>query len=108
MKVTTSHHIDADEPDEQGFYSYYYEYDIYRFSNSTHCYVIRCYADEPDTASFVSRDEGKRQKTVVQDHLTDPLLVEAIKYLRALGKTTFKMYCGPVGYSMPIDPKLLP
>jgi len=31
MEIVKTHHIDASEPDANGWHDYYYEYDIYAF-----------------------------------------------------------------------------
>ena len=45
MQVEFSHHIDASEADAEGFYEYYYEYDIYRFTLGGLSLVVRSYSD---------------------------------------------------------------
>ena len=87
MKVTASHHIDASEPDENGFYDYHYEYDIYEFSRDGRTYFARDYVDEPDQAAFTSCLEGEESRLLEAADLTHPLLVQAAHYLNAAGKT---------------------
>ena len=41
MQVEFSHHIDASEADAEGFYEYYYEYDIYCFTLGGLSLVVR-------------------------------------------------------------------
>ncbi len=33
MQIETTHIVDASEPDARGAYAYWYEYDVFRFSN---------------------------------------------------------------------------
>jgi hypothetical protein len=33
MEVVTSHHIDASDQDDRGMYEYYYEYDLFGFTD---------------------------------------------------------------------------
>ena len=33
MEVKTTHHIDAGDKDSQGWYQYYYEYDVFCFTD---------------------------------------------------------------------------
>jgi hypothetical protein len=94
MNVTISHHVDASEPDEQGFYDYHYEYDIYRFLGDGRCYFARSYVHEPEQAHFLSCQEGADSNLLGPDHLKDPLLADAVKYLRGLGKTRFERLSG--------------
>jgi hypothetical protein len=97
MKVVISHHVDASEPDEQGFHDYHYEYDIYRFSFAERCYVVRSYCDQPGRADFLSCQEGSESRLVGPRDLADPLLAGAVDYLRAAGKTSFERL-GTEGY----------
>lgn len=90
MQVVTSHHIDASEPDEHGFHDYHYEYDIYRFSSLERCYVVRSYSDQPERADFLGCQEGGESRLLDPADLTDPLLGEALGYLREAGKTSFE------------------
>lgn len=52
MHIECTHHIDASEPDEDGMHEYYYEYDMYRFTDGALCLVARSYSDEPDEAQL--------------------------------------------------------
>lgn len=61
MHVTVSHHIDASEPDANGFYDYYYEYDDYRFSLRERTYTARV-ADQPERASYIGCEESGRSR----------------------------------------------
>ena len=53
MQVEFSHHIDASEADAEGFYEYYYEYDIYRYTLGAQCLVVRSYSDASTQASVL-------------------------------------------------------
>lgn len=55
IDIRKTHHIDSDEPDENGFVSYHYEYDIYAFTQDELRLVARSYVHSPL--------EGKRQGT---------------------------------------------
>ncbi|MBP1089057.1 hypothetical protein JOE39_003091 [Pseudomonas sp. PvP100] len=46
------HHIDASEQDKYGFYDYYYEYDMYYFTEGTLSLVARCYTDDADSRTL--------------------------------------------------------
>jgi hypothetical protein len=86
MDVAISHHIDASEPDENGFYDYHYEYDIYEFERAGRTYFVRAYVDEPDQAAFMSCLEAGKARLLDADDLMHPLLLDAARYLHAAGK----------------------
>lgn len=41
MHIECVRQIDSSEPDESGMYDYYYEYDIYRFTDGPLCLIAR-------------------------------------------------------------------
>ncbi|NGN40696.1 hypothetical protein G6N74_06440 [Mesorhizobium sp. CGMCC 1.15528] len=87
MNVETTHHIDASDPDENGYYDYFYEYDIYRFSNEQSAFVARSYVDTPAEVHFLKCGLGSEERLLTTRDLREPLFVEAFGYLRNLGKT---------------------
>ncbi|OCP16105.1 MULTISPECIES: hypothetical protein [unclassified Ensifer] len=106
MRVDVSHHIDASAPDAEGFYDYHYEYDIYRFSEGGKAYVVRSYIEEGDRAAIVSCLDGETSRLLGPADLTDPLLIEAVAYLRGVGKTTLDWLTAD-GY-VPLEPRAAP
>lgn len=98
MEVAISHHIDASEPDAEGFHEYHYEYDIYEFSRAGRSYAARSYIDTADRAAFLSRLEGGQERLLEPADLVDPLLVEAVDYLHAAGKTKLDRLTKTEGY----------
>ncbi|NNG21042.1 hypothetical protein HJ590_16025 [Naumannella sp. ID2617S] len=82
MKVTVEHFLDADEPDENGDHSYYYEGDWFTFEESGDAMNARVYIDEADVAYL-------RPFTCVQAQRS-PLARAAAAHLRDRGVTTFK------------------
>jgi hypothetical protein len=48
MQVECTHHIDGSEPDDDDPYSYYYEYDVYCFTEGAMRLWARSYVDTPD------------------------------------------------------------
>ncbi|MEP7452102.1 hypothetical protein [Phyllobacterium sp. SB3] len=87
MQVEISHHIDASDPDEDGNYLYYYEYDIYVFSEGDTFFSARAYTDEPDCASFQGKTQAGKDSYLTKDDLDHPLLLAAYNYLKKSGKT---------------------
>jgi hypothetical protein len=68
MEVTTTHHIDASEPDAKGMYDWYYEYDLYRFSEGAIALIARSYVDKTYEAHFLRLErEGKPQMPQRED-----------------------------------------
>ena len=55
VEIESTHHIDAGEKGADGRYDYYYEYDLYRFSDGATVIVARSYADEPQATCLARR-----------------------------------------------------
>jgi hypothetical protein len=98
MEIETSHHVDASEPDAQGFHDYHYEYDIHRFSRAGRTYFARSYVDQPGRAAFLSCLEGGESRMLESDDLIHPLLVAAADHLRGAGMTMLERL-GAAGYA---------
>ena len=86
MHVERTHHVDASEPDEAGMYDYFYEYDIYRFTDGPTCVVARSYAHEPDEAHFLRVEIEGHSRPMTDADFLDPLVFAAQGHLRAIGK----------------------
>jgi len=98
MNVEMTHHIDASEPDERGLYSYFYEYDLYTFSDGPTSYIARSYADTPTEAHFLKRRRGSRETLLCARDLQEPMFAEALAYLGAAGKSELKWLSEKTGY----------
>ncbi len=94
MRVETSHHIDAGEQGADGLYDYYYEYDLYRFSEQDLTLVARSYVDEPDAAHLLSIEEAGVGRVLARDDLRRALTRRAIDHLRSLGKRKLSWLTG--------------
>ncbi len=77
MRVERSHHIDASQPDIDGMYEWYYEYDLFRFTEGEHTLVGRAYVDSSDKAQFLRLEEQGRIETITDAHLDGPGAVGA-------------------------------
>ena len=86
MTAEVSHHVDASEPDEDGFYAYHYEYDIYEFSDGVMTLIARAYLDEPGSAALIGWSRGKHSYPLRKRDLYHPLVLKAARYLRKIGK----------------------
>src|SRR5688572_441473 len=87
MQVTITHHIDASERDGDGYYKYYYEYDLYVFTNGELSFVARSYKDTSAEASFLRAESNQQVRPLKETDLSHPLFLEAVTYLDQLGKT---------------------
>lgn len=88
MTVEVSHHIDASEPDANGFCDYYYEYDVFEFTDGFVTFLARAYSDQPEKAAMMTRIEGQdHHHLLTKRDLRHPLFLKAAAYLRAAGKT---------------------
>ncbi len=83
MQVTITHQIDAGD-------HFYYEYDLYFFTDGKLTFMVRSYVDEPDHASFLRAEINQKARHLVKNDLTRPLFREAVAYLNQLGKTKIK------------------
>lgn len=97
MRVEQSHHIDASEPDSNGKHRFRYEYDIFQFTDGERVLVARSYTDTSSEAHFLRIEVPGKDDESPADHLNDPLLKEAARHLRSLGKTDLR-YLGYEGY----------
>jgi hypothetical protein len=86
MQIERIHHIDSSEPDESGMYEYYYEYDIYRFTDGPICFFATSYTDTPDQAEFRSAETNGSRRFLKRSDLKHPLFLSAVSHLRSEGK----------------------
>jgi hypothetical protein len=94
MLIDRTHHIDASEPDESGMYDYYYEYDIYRFTDESSCLVARSYTSEPEEAHFLRIEANGNPRSMEDTDLSHPLFLAASAYLCTEGKLQFRWLSG--------------
>ncbi|RYF09027.1 MAG: hypothetical protein EOO31_00370 [Comamonadaceae bacterium] len=108
MHIERTRHIDCSEPDATGGYDYYYEYDVYRFTDVSHCLTARSYTDEPGEAHFLSMETHGRRRTLVDADLANPLFQLAQSYLRGQGKTRMHWLSGRGNGYEPVPVPVLP
>jgi hypothetical protein len=94
MHIERTRQVDASEPDETGMFEYYYEYDIYRFTDGPICLVARIYTDEPDEAHFLRIESNGSPRSLVDSDLTHPLLLAAQAHLHTEGKRHLRWLSG--------------
>ncbi len=87
MMVEVSHHVDASEPDADGFYDYHYEYEIYEFTDGVRTLLARAYCDERGQAALMGWRKGVHRHLLTKRDLHHPLFLEAMAYLRMAGKS---------------------
>ena len=87
MKIERKHIIDASEPDEQGKYQYYYEYDLYYFRSEHLALVARSYIDTASRAAFLGMEENNENRFLTEDDFALPFVKEAIAHLQTEGKS---------------------
>ncbi|MBK8478130.1 MAG: hypothetical protein IPL39_18035 [Opitutaceae bacterium] len=98
MDIATTHHIDCSEKDAAGFCEYYYEYDIFRFSEGSFTLVARGYTDSPSEAHFLRIEREGVIERISEADLRTPLALAAADHLRSLGRRKID-WLGPVGYA---------
>lgn len=94
MNVVVTHHIDASDGNVQGSYDYYYEYDVYRFSELGETLVARSYADTPDEAHFLRWESHGNVRLLRDCDLKSALFAQAVTHLRRAGKKTLSRLSG--------------
>lgn len=92
LQVESSHHIDASEPDAEGFYEYYYEYDIYCFTLGGLSLVVRSYSDTSAQASVLRLEEAGKSRALQFKDLQRPLFQQAKAHLHTLGKQDLRWF----------------
>lgn len=92
MDIRKSHHVENGEPDEQGLFDYYYEYDIYEFRENGVCYVARSYTDEPQEAHFLRKESEGSAAHLTEDDLENPLFRRAAQELKKEGKKEVRYF----------------
>jgi hypothetical protein len=97
MHVERVHHIDCSEPDEAGMHEYYYEYDMYYFTDGPLSLSVRCYTDEPDEGSFVGIGVDGETRALELADLSRPIFLAAMSHLKTEGKVLFSWFSG-IGY----------
>ena len=97
MKVEHSHHVDAGEEDAEGNLDWCYEYELYRFSDGPRTVVARSFTDAADEAHLLRWEQGDAQLLLAPRDLSEPLVRDALEYLRGLGKVKLR-YLGAGGY----------
>jgi hypothetical protein len=94
MLVSSSHHIDASEPDADGSCEYCYEYDDFEFTANGQTLRARCYVEEPTVAYLKSLGPYSQPHMLTNADICAPLVIEAVAYLRANGKPDVKWHNG--------------
>jgi len=89
MQVERIRHLDCSEPDKAGMHEYYYEYDVYWFTEEAMSLSVRSYTDEPDEADLMGINlDGETREIEVSD-LSHPFLLAVHAYLLTEGKVKF-------------------
>lgn len=100
IAINISHHVDASAPNAQGMYDWYYEYDVFEFTDQQHAsaLTVRSYSNTPFEASFI--DLNNRQHEIIAlDDTLKPLFQFAIQFLKKSGKTKIN-YLSAHGYAL--------
>jgi hypothetical protein len=108
MEIETTHHVDAGGTGAKGKYGYHYEYDLYRFSDGGTAVVARSYKDEPQAAHFLRIERNGKGESLNVEDLQHPLLLEALSYLKGIGKQKLSWLSGQAGGYEPILPSTSP
>ena len=96
MEVHEESFCDHDEPDENGFYSWVYEYTSWVFDFGAGRTVRgRRYTDTPSTASLFFNPDGPMEG--------DPELTEIVGWLTKAGVSDIQVLGGPEGTYRPLE-----
>ena len=107
MEIKKEHFLDKGEQDEQGFYDYYYEGDLYEISFDNITYYARCYTHTPDELSFHAREiSGKDGRIFKRIPYKEATFIECVKHFRDnLGFRQFKLLTSSGKRYEPVDLK---
>lgn len=97
MRVEITHHIDCSERDATGSYDWYYEYQIFRYSENGTTLLVRSYLDEPEEAHFLRVEQDQQGRSFQYSDSDTPLVRAAMTHLRDWGKKHIRRL-GTVGY----------
>ena len=75
-----------------GYYDYYYEYDICRFTLGGLSLVVRSYSDTSDQASILGLEEAGKSRALQFKDLQRPLVQQAKAHLQELGKQDVRWF----------------
>ena len=92
MQVRCTHHIDASEPDADGDYEYYYEFNIFAFEEGELTLKARSYSDESSQVSLMGLEQAGKHRALEYKDLKRPLVQQAIDHLRSIGKTEVRWF----------------
>ncbi|WP_295686249.1 hypothetical protein [uncultured Nevskia sp.] len=103
VRVSRTHCIDKQGPDESGHYLFYYEYDLYDFTSDRESVRAKSYSDEPDEVSFLGMQREHEHTFLTKRFIaSSPLIAAACLYLTSSSKCRFR-WLDPdnteVGYS---------
>lgn len=98
MRIECNRTIDASVQNAHGAYEYYYEYDVYRFTEGPVCFLAISHLDEPDQADFVGAEILGNRRSMCTDDLLNPLFIDAVERLRTEGKARIRWLNGGLGY----------
>jgi hypothetical protein len=87
MRVEITHHIDCSEQDADGFYDWYYEYDLYSFVDGETELVARSYTTDQEKAQVISINKNGVRVSLSSKDIQLSIVSEAVKHLRAAGKS---------------------
>ncbi|EGG93159.1 hypothetical protein IMCC1989_1631 [gamma proteobacterium IMCC1989] len=91
MEVLKTHEIDCSEKDENGYYDWHYEYDLYEFSFGAIKLHARSYSDTPKEVSFFAYEKNGERSKYDNSLIEQPEFLKALKYLKDLG--IYDKYC---------------
>jgi hypothetical protein len=94
MQIEVFHHIDCSTPDKNGVYDYYYECDVYQFTDGDISVTARSYDEDPEEASFMSITIDGECRGLTMADLSNPVLLSAKTHLQNKGMNDLKWFTG--------------
>jgi hypothetical protein len=85
--VSREHCIDKMGPDQDGYYEFYYDYELFEFSLGTTILHGRSYLDDPEEAHLTGVEVAGETKFLAVTDLQGILPRAAIHYFHTCGKT---------------------
>jgi hypothetical protein len=98
MKISLQHHIDNGEKDADGNYDFYYEFDVFSFSEGSFSLYARSYIEDSALVSFTNSTRDEKVIFLTAADFKKPFFIEACTYLHAIGKQQFQYLDKKQGY----------
>ena len=85
VSITITHCIDSSDPDSNGAYEFYYDYETIVFEMGSESLSGKRYADTPEEASLIRIKDFSGERLLEASDLKRELVIVSVCYLKANG-----------------------